>query len=206
MTQEKAIIIAARIISVAFTPFYLPLVGQIALFTFSYMNQLPREYKIQVLLLTYLFTILIPTLLIYVYRKLMGWTLRDLGRKHRRLVPYAVSIASYLACIQIMYYNHIFHFIIIIIIAALIVQAACVLINIFWKISTHTAAVGGVAGGLLAFAELFMFNPVWWLCLVLIVAGVLGTARIILRQHTLSQVVAGFTVGFFCSAYTILYV
>ncbi|MCR5679657.1 MAG: hypothetical protein K6G08_05550 [Prevotella sp.] len=206
MTREKGIIIAARVISIVFTPFYLPLVGQIALFSFSYMNQMPKEFKLQVLLLTYLFTILIPTMLIYLYRKLMGWTLRDLSRKHRRIVPYAISIASYLTCVHLMYTYHIFHFIVIIIIAALVVQAACVLINIFWKISTHTAAVGGVAGGLLAFAELFMFNPVMWLCLVLIVAGVLGSARIILRQHTLGQVVAGFIVGFFCSGYTILYI
>jgi len=46
-----------------------------------------------------------------------------------------------------------------------------------------------------AFAEKFMFNPVWWLCLVLVVAGVLGSARIILRQHTPAQVVGGFGLG-----------
>ena len=75
----------------------------------------------------------------------------------------------------------------------------CAIVNIWWKISTHTAAIGGVAGALIAFAEKFMFNPVWWLCLVLIVAGVLGSARIILRQHSLGQVLGGFLVGFVCA-------
>ena len=47
-----------------FTPFYLSLVGLIALFTFSYLSIAPWGYKLQVLGMVYLFTILLPTLLI----------------------------------------------------------------------------------------------------------------------------------------------
>jgi membrane-associated phospholipid phosphatase len=50
---------------------------------------------------------------------------------------------------------------------------------------------------LLAFSAIFMFNPVKWLCLVMIIAGLVGTSRMILRQHSLEQVVGGFMVGFF---------
>ena len=60
--KEKNIIIAARILSMVFTPFYLPLVGLIALFTFSYLRLMPWPYKLTVLGLVYLFTILLPTL------------------------------------------------------------------------------------------------------------------------------------------------
>ncbi|MBQ2130894.1 MAG: phosphatase PAP2 family protein, partial [Prevotella sp.] len=55
-----------------------------------------------------------------------------------------------------------------------------------------------------AFSFKFAFNPVWWLCLVLILAGMVGTARMILRQHSLFQVVMGFLTGFFCAFYMIL--
>lgn len=75
----------------------------------------------------------------------------------------------------------------------------CAFINIWWKISTHTAAIGGVAGALLAYSISFSFNPIWWLCLVLILAGMVGTARMILRQHSLSQVVTGFFIGLVCA-------
>ena len=37
-------------------------------------------------------------------------------------------------------------------------------------------------------------------------AGLLGTSRMILRQHTLAQVVAGFWVGFACAVVGILFV
>ena len=102
--------------------------------------------------------------------------------------------------------QHIYHFIVIIVVAALFIQAVGLLVNIWWKISTHTAAIGGVTGALMAFAELFSFNPVWCLCLAILLSGVLGTARIILRQHSLGQVVAGFLIGAVCAFFTILYI
>ena len=38
-----------------------------------------------------------------------------------------------------------------------------------------------------------------WLCLFILIAGVLGTARIILQHHTLGEVLVGFAVGLICS-------
>ena len=52
-----------------FTPFYLPLVGLMALFMFSYLGLMPWAYKLQVLTLVYVFTILLPTILIHLYRR-----------------------------------------------------------------------------------------------------------------------------------------
>lgn len=204
MTREKQIILAARVVSMIFTPFYLPFVGMIALFMFSYLSQLPIWYQLQLLITIYLFTILLPTLLIRLYRHYQGWNLIELGHKERRMVPYVISIMCYFACISFMESQHIPHFMGSIVVAALVVQMVCAIINVWWKISTHMAAIGGFAGALFVFAELFAFNPMWWLCLVLIVAGLLGTARMILRQHSLAQVVAGFFVGFFCAGLSIL--
>ncbi len=42
---------------------------------------------------------------------------------------------------------HFPHFMSRILMAALLIQVICALINVWWKISTHTAAIGGVAGG-----------------------------------------------------------
>ena len=198
MKREKTIIMAARIVSLVFTPFYLPLVGLMALFAFSYLSLMPWAYKLQVLMLVYVFTILL-------YRRYQGWNLIELGHKERRMVPYVISILCYFFCIYLMDLVHIPHFMSAILSAALFIQVVCALVNVWWKISTHTAAVGGVAGALFVFGEFFGFNPVWWLCLVFILAGVLGSSRMILRQHTLAQVVAGFFVGIVCSILGLIY-
>ena len=205
MKRDKTIILTARVVSLVFTPFYLPILGLIALFTLSYLRMMPWRYKIQVLIMVYMFTILLPTMLIHLYRRYQGWTLIQLGNKERRMVPYVISILCYFGCAYWMDYLHIPHFMSNIVTAALFIQIVCALINVWWKISTHTAAIGGVAGALFVFAEVFAFNPVWWLCLVFIVAGILGTSRMILRQHSLLQVVAGFLVGIVCAIVGIIF-
>ena len=197
--KEKNIIFTARIMSLIFTPFYLPIVGLIALFIFSYMSLLPMMYKLVMLAMVYLLTVVAPSLLIHLYRLCQGWTSHELGRKERRLVPYIISIVCYFACFFWMEYRNTPRVISIIVVVALTIQMVCALINIWWKISTHTAAIGGVAGGLVSYSIAFSFNPLWWLCFVLILAGAVGTARMILRQHSLSQVVTGFLVGAACA-------
>ncbi len=205
MRREKQLILTARIISMLFTPFYLPMVGLAALFSFSYLNIFPWSYKIEVLIMAYLFTILLPTVMIHIYRRYQGWTLIELGHRERRMIPYIISILCYFTCIYLMEHLHMPHFMGSIVVAALMVQIVCALINVWWKISTHTAAIGGMGGALFAFAEYLNFNPVWWLCIVFLVAGIVGTCRMILRQHSLPQVVAGFWVGFVCAAMAILF-
>lgn len=203
--RYKHLIIAARLMSLVFTPFYLPVVGLLALFVFSYLSLLPLGYKLTVIGIVYLFTILLPTLLIHLYRRYQGWTLIELGHKERRMVPYVISIMCYMLCTYIMETMHIPHFMGSILISALIIQVVCALINVWWKISTHTAAIGGMAGALLAFGEIFGFNPMGWLCVVLLLSGLLGTSRMILRQHTLGQVLGGFGIGVFCAGVGILF-
>ena len=205
MTREKQIILAAKAVSIVFTPFYLPIMGMLVLFLFSYLSLLPWAYKILVLTLVYFFTILLPTLFIHLYRRYQGWSLLEIGMKERRMIPYVISILCYLCCAYLMQWLHIPHFMGGIVVGALLVQVVCAIINVWWKISTHMAAIGGVAGGLFVFGELFNFNPVWWLSLTLAVAGLLGSSRMILRQHTLAQVIAGFVVGMVCAALGIVF-
>lgn len=205
MTREKQIIIIARVVSMVFTPFYLPILGLTALFFMSYLNLYQPGYKFLVLAVVYFFTILLPTFLIHLYRNYHGWSLIELGSKERRIVPYVISILCYFTCLHIMEQMHIPFFMRSIVVTALVIQIVCALINVWWKISTHTAGIGGVAGALFVFSEVFRFNPLWWICLVLIIAGVLGTSRMILRQHTLPQVVAGFLVGVVCAVISIVY-
>ena len=72
--NEKKILLTARVVSLLFTPYYLPVVGLIALFTFSYLSMLPRGYQLTMLLIVYLSTVLFPTLLLHAYRQYTGWT------------------------------------------------------------------------------------------------------------------------------------
>ncbi|MCM1078126.1 MAG: hypothetical protein NC344_02000 [Bacteroidales bacterium] len=202
--SEKKLIPVARMLSLLFTPFYLPLVGMIGLFTFSYLSLLPWQYKMHVIIATYFFTILLPTVLIRIYRRYHGWSLYHLRKREKRMVPYIISILSYLACYNMMKWMHFPHFMSSIIVAALFVQIVCALFNNWLKVSTHMAAIGGMAGGVAAFSFIFGFNPTWWLSTLIIIAGLLGTSRMLLRLHTLSEICTGFIVGFITTFIAVL--
>ncbi|MDO4160041.1 MAG: phosphatase PAP2 family protein [Prevotellaceae bacterium] len=202
--REKEIIFVAKILSTIFTPFYLPIVGFMGILIFSYLNLLSWSYKLSLILMVYIFTILLPTAMIRLYRNYHGWTLIEFGNKERRMIPYVISIICYFTCYYLMEVLHVPHFMRSILIAALFIQIACAMVNLYVKISTHTAAIGGVAGALVAFSTIFSFNPVWWLCIVIILAGMVGTSRMILRQHSLHQVVLGFLLGVACSLTSVL--
>ncbi len=158
----KTIILAARIISMLLTPFYLSVVGVLAIFSFSYLSMFPWQAKLSLVLLTYAFTVLIPSILIHLYRQYHGWTLFQLGHREKRMIPYVISILCYSLCLYIMDWLHLPHLLTAILTAALVIQILCAIINVWWKISTHTAAIGGVTGSLIGFSFLFSFNPMWW--------------------------------------------
>lgn len=202
--NEKNIILTARVVSMVLTPFYLPVVGILAIFTFSYLSMFSWQAKLSYILLVYAFTVLFPTVLIHLYRQYQGWTPIQLGQKEKRVVPYILSIVCYFTCFYIMNLLHLPHMLTSILIVALVIQILCAIINIWWKISTHTAAIGGVTGSLIAFSLMYNFDPMWWLCLTLIVSGMVGSSRMILRQHSLEQVTSGFFLGIISSFLTII--
>lgn len=199
LIEEKTLIRVARMVSAIFTPFSIPFLAFLILFLFSYLSIMPIQYKLIVLGIVYCFTIMIPVLAIFIFKKINGFSAQELGERKKRYVPFSLTITSYVFCLLMMNRLNIPWYMSGIILAALIMMVICIVVNLKWKLSEHMAGAGAVIGGLVAFSALFGYNPVWWLCLFILVAGVLGTARIILGHHTLGEVMGGFAVGFICS-------
>ena len=184
IVADRTLIRTARVISAIFTPFSIPFLAFLILFLFSYLRIMPIQYKLIVLGVVYCFTILMPTLTIFLFRKINGFSPEDLGERKRRFMPFLLTITSYVFCLVMMHRLNIPWYMTGIILAALIMMVICIVVNLKWKLSEHMAGVGAIVGGLVSFSALFGYNPVWWLCLFILIAGVLGTARIILQHHT----------------------
>lgn len=199
IVADRTLIRTARVISAIFTPFSIPFLAFLILFLFSYLRIMPIQYKLIVLGVVYCFTILMPTLTIFLFRKINGFSPENLGERKRRFMPFLLTITSYVFCLVMMHRLNIPWYMTGIILAALIMMVICIVVNLKWKLSEHMAGVGAIVGGLVSFSALFGYNPVWWLCLFILIAGVLGTARIILQHHTLGEVLVGFAVGLICS-------
>ena len=189
----------ARAVSLLFTPFSIPFLSFLVLFLFTYLHMLPTSYKVYVLAMVYCFTILLPTVAIFLYRRFNGWKRTELAERKKRYFPIFFTIFSYICCWLLMKRLNLPPYMVGIVFSALLIAIICFVTNLKWKLSEHMAGAGGVVGGLVAFGALFGYNPVGWLCVFIFVSGVLGSARIVLGHHTLGEVLWGFAVGLTCT-------
>ena len=82
--KEKYIIHTAKLFSMLFAPFYLPVLAFLILFIFSYMKLLPLNYKLVILGIVYVFTVALP-LPKKDIASLLDTTPESLSRQLRRL-------------------------------------------------------------------------------------------------------------------------
>ena len=200
----RFIIVLARILSTVFRPTYYPTVGFFILMMATCLALLPWSFKLAILGMVYVFTVALPAGAIYIYRRIRKWSQHELRHQQKRWVPYIIYLICYIACMQTMMALRLPRFMINIIAVSALIQCSCILINIKWKISMHSAGSGGVIGALVAYSTIFSFNPVWWLCLAILVSGLVMTSRMLLRQHSLWQVLSGTAVGILCGYYGIM--
>ncbi len=193
--MNKALLWGARALSSIFRPQYFPLVGFLALFLFTYLSLLPLSFKALIMIIVLMGTLLLPRLTIRIWRQTNGLKLHHLRLREHRSFPYLVFLLFYAFTLHFLARFHLPFYMGGILVSSLMIQAACLLINIWWKVSVHSAGAGGIIGAVVAFSLLFNFNPVWWLSLCIIIAGLVGSSRMLLRQHTLWQVLAGTFLG-----------
>jgi hypothetical protein len=70
------------------------------------------------------------------------------------------------------------------------------IINFRWKISLHMIGAGGLCGGVAGSMIMNGAGPVKILAAVVILSGIIASARHALGSHTLGQILAGYIVGF----------
>lgn len=201
----RASILIARIFSSVFRPSYYPTLGTLILILFTYLSIFPMKFKLWLLSMVIIFTFLLPALGVFIYRRLHGWSSAELRKRHKRLVPYIINLCCYYYLMRILHTAHMPFFVTAIIGISLLIQVTCIIINLWWKVSMHAAGSGGVIGAILAYSFIFGYNPVWWLCLAVFVSGCVMTSRMILRQHTLGQVIGGTLIGIICAIVGTIY-
>ena len=196
----------AQVISNLFSPLMIPVIAFILLFSFTFLRIMPVAYQLSIISIVTCLTFLLPWLGIVVYKKLQNRGPHILNERKKRFIPYLMTIISYAVCLVTMYRIHLPNYMSSIIIVVLLCFTLCALINLKWKISIHTAGSGVLIGGILAYSWVFIINPLPWLSILILLSGIIASARIVIRQHSLSEIGFGFMVGFFCGLAGILFI
>lgn len=190
----------AHVISTIFQPLLMPTYGVMLIFVYTYFGMIYLPQFWQIILPAVLFSFTVPALLILMlYRKRI---ISDLSLKIRRerFYPYLITLLSYSVMIVYYFKMRMPVWFLMIMVASVVIMVIAILVTFTWKISAHMFGVGGLIGGSMAvsyFVE--RSNPYYMFMGLFIIAGLIGTSRLILRRHTLHQVIAGFLLGFLVS-------
>lgn len=79
---------------------------------------------------------------------------------------------------------------------AVLALALTTLITLRWKISAHMVGIGGCLGAVVALELVHGLGAFVPICALVLLAGALGTARLLTSDHTPLQVLAGAALGF----------
>lgn len=195
---ERFVTSVSHILSWVLVPLLMPVYGLMLAFGLSILEVAPMGMRLGFTLIVAGINVLIPMLLVVLLKK-MG-LVDDLGLNGRkeRLIPYIISIVALVVTAIFMYYRGAPHWLVWFFGGGAVGGFVNMLINFRWKISAHAAGIAGVAALLVRIAGDGNPHPsvLGWLIAVVILAGLLGSARVWLGRHTVWQVLAGFAVGF----------
>lgn len=163
------------------------------------------------LLLIFLNTFVAPTIVIYYFFRLGIVSTLHVDSLRERRLPYLATgiiyaIATYLFGWKLQPIAELAPQISIILGSVTVSLIIVALVSLYWKISAHATGMGGaigiLAGLIIRFEEHLLLTP---LLIVVLISGILLSARLYLNAHTPAQIIAGLACGLIVSSATIYF-
>lgn len=199
--------LVARIISLIFHPLLIPtyLIASLIYMDAFFAFVIPDDARIKIILLVFMTSALFPVMVLFGMYRLRLVTSMRMDSREERLYPYvATSIFFFLTYYLVWKANlsPVFYYCLL---GASILAILTLLINFRWKISAHTVSMGGVIGAFVGLQSVLLIDMLFQLSVSILIAGLVGYARLKVGKHTQAQVYAGYFLGFAVLYLLILY-
>jgi len=190
----------ARTLSIIFHPVLMPTYALLLVFQLSrFLNYVTPDKVKEALYLIVTFNTLIAPLFIAWLLLRRGWIKSfNMERRQERIVPYLSNAILMMVAYYMLRQLGLPKLFYLLLLGAATSVVFAVVINLVWKISIHMIGVGGVVGMFFGMSEFLLIDLRIPILIALLVAGLIGTARLSLGAHHPMQIYAGFFVGFLC--------
>lgn len=190
----------AQILSLALHPVLMPTYALLFIFRqstyFSY--SVSPEAKMALFSIIILNTLILPVMISYILVK-RGWIKSfEMEKREERLMPYLTNFILILLSAFMIYKLKLPRVFFLLTLGAAAAITIAMIVNIKWKISIHMIGIGGLIGTLFGLSTFLLVDLRIMIIVCLLIAGLLGVARVTLGAHRPSQIYAGFLAGFFC--------
>ena len=195
--SAKILRLLSIVISVIMQPAFLPVYGLLLIFNApTFMVHLPADIKRVILLLTAVNMTVVPIALLPLLKQRNVITSYSMELRNERIIPLAIGTMMYVVTTIIFFSYQIPMIIKSFMLSASIASFLILVITFKWKISVHAAGAGGLLATVMILSiRMYADLIAVWLAL-LILSGIMMSARLYLRSHNPAQVYTGFLTGF----------
>lgn len=194
---DKGVTVASQILSTIFSPLLTPTYAIILIFQVTVLQYVPAQVQWLTALVAFALTGIVPLIVICLLYAFNIVTSTNLERRKERIIPYSATFLGYCGLALYLYGASAPEWMWLFVAGGAAGLLIVDVVNLWWKISAHAAAMGGVVGLCFFLMKygLAMTDITYLTMAVILIAGLVCTTRLVLNRHTLWQIAAGFAVG-----------
>ena len=162
---------------------------------YDYLTAFETKWRIS--LIIFIFSFLFPIASIFMLYRLRLIPSIALSNQSDRTFPYILTAVFYFGLFYLMLDINILRVIKLSVAGAGLSILLTALINLKSKISAHMVGIGGLLGVLISVSHLIRFDMTFFYIGAILLAGLLGFARMLLDEHKPAQIYSGFCLGLF---------
>jgi hypothetical protein len=193
----------ATFISVLFHPLLFPSYGTLLILAANpdLFGAFGEKIHIVWLIIVFVLTFLFPVIWLLMMKKLEMISSLHLETASERIIPF-VAVATFYLWTAWMFKPNVNMkiptniFVFYMMLGSCLAIFSSFFINIFSKISLHALGTGNLIGLMLIVIRQSPYDLRWAVPACILLAGLVGTARLFLKAHNTNQIFAGYFVGF----------
>lgn len=202
--NDKAI---AKTLSVLFHPILYPIYGFLLLFFLDgqFIQQINIQAKLYVLAVVFINNVLLPFALLYILKKRKFISSIQLENRTERFYPLLIGLLFYVSSWYLISRLPLPQLYSYVLFLSAFLSVLAIIANLFFKISLHSLGAAGFSTALLAVS--YVYNqPISLLVVIaILISGLIGSSRLVLKAHQDSQVYTGLLIGFIIGWISIIY-
>jgi len=189
----------AKTISILFHPVLIPSWFTLILFNSNTYISLLIPLQLKYILFTMIFITTAMFPLLFVVMMVKRKIISDIFMRKRedRIYPLAITAIFYFLSYYLIRQLPLYDVFSLFLLGSTFLVFFSFLITFFWKISIHLIGIGGLLGGLTGLVIPLNLDFITMIIYGLLIAGLLGFARLQLNAHKPLQVYTGFILAFF---------
>lgn len=198
LNTNRFLIGCARFISAAMNPLLVPTYTAFLILWVSVLCAQPVGTRAMVMVVVACITCMIPMMAIGTLHHFHLIKDKQLNTARERRVPYAVTLVCVAAAALYLHYHHAPLWFTMALAGQAVACLLMALVNMWWKVCAHTAGMASIVAMLVQVhvQGLSAFNLLYLICGTVLLAGIVGSARLLLKRSTLAQILVGVALGY----------